>query len=370
MKKKKFGSYIIFITFILSICFSLIWWTLPEKNTKIENYENREMTQKPKFSDGYNSFFSAYDNYFNDHMPFRNNLITLNTFLDYFLFDKSSNENVIIGKQGWLFYADKDDGDPVSCYKGTNLLSEEDLSTLAQNCIRQKEYLEQQGKEFVIFIAPNKERIYYDMMPARYGSPATQYQTLQIIEYLRQNTDIRVVYPYAELMEAKNNSSENIYYKTDTHWNYLGGYIGSYSLLKELGINIPKINRPEITIEKTTDSHIGDLTNMLHLGNYLKPCEDYSVNGFDSHQIKKIKWDLRNELILHAQNADQRKLYVIRDSFASQMSLYVGSQFNYSYWKYLGTYTQEDLENQNPDIVVYETVERYVYKLATFSLAD
>lgn len=60
-----------------------------------------------------------------------------------------------------------------------------------------------QGKEFVIFIAPNKERIYYEYMPAQYGLPADNYGALQIYNYLKSNTDLKVVYPYAEIMDAK-----------------------------------------------------------------------------------------------------------------------------------------------------------------------
>ena len=64
-----------------------------------------------------------------------------------------------------MFYSFVSDGDPVSCYMGTNLLTEDDLKAIADNCVSQRDFLAEQGKEFVIFIAPNKERIYSEYMP-------------------------------------------------------------------------------------------------------------------------------------------------------------------------------------------------------------
>ena len=46
----------------------------------------------------------------------------------------------------------------------------------------------------------------------------------------------------------------------------------------------------------------------------------------------------------------------------------MGSQFNESYLRHKATYTYEDLETQDPDIVVYETVERYAGELMRFSI--
>ncbi|MDD7223258.1 MAG: hypothetical protein PUH40_03170, partial [Lachnospiraceae bacterium] len=69
-----------------------------------------------------------------------------------------------------------------------------------------------------------------------------------------------------------------------------------------------------------------------------------------------------------AMDADPRSIYVIRDSFSSHMALYIGSQFKESYLRHVGSYTYDDLAASNPDIVVYETVERYVGGLSTFSI--
>ena len=369
MNEKNIGKRIILATFIIVICLSWLLWILLAKFVDTENYENRVLATKPELTvDSYKTYPSEYEKYFNDNMPFRNNLVTMNAAIDYFIFGKSTNERVVKGKDDWLFYADRGDGDPISCYQGTNFLSEEELETMAQNCLAVQAYLDGLGKEFVIFIAPNKERIYYDKMPEKYGTPAYTYKALQVVEYLRNNTNIRVVYPYDELMQAREFLKENIYYKTDTHWNWIGGYVGAAALMSELGVEVPDIASNEITILSGGNTS-GDLAGMLNLNKYLAYADyEYTVEGYDTHNVETIESDVGTVFSYHAEGADPRKIYISRDSFSTAMSQYIGSQFANTYMRHRNTYTYEDFAEQNPDIFVYETVERYVDGLASFSI--
>lgn len=367
--KEKIGSVVLLGSFIIILCFSWLLWILLEKQVDVTNYENRELNTKPRLTvDNYKTFSSEYDNYFNDNIPFRNTFISLNTSIDYFLFNRSTSEFVIAGKDNWLFYNKESDGNPLECYLGTNKLSEEQLEKIAANCVKQKEYIESLGKEFVIFIAPNKERIYSENMPKHYGTPSECYKVLQIVNYLREHTDIRVVYPYDELIEAKKAIGYNLYYRTDTHWNLIGGYIGANTLLGELGINMPSIESDEINII-VGEAVSGDLANMLNLSKQLKVADkEYEVNGYDKHDIEMLEYDFQTVFHYKANNADSRRIYIVRDSFLSSMSEYIGSQFDESYFRYFASYSYEDFEKYNPDIFVYETVERYVDKLEVFSV--
>jgi hypothetical protein len=316
--------------------------------------------------DNWETFPFEYDSY-NDNLPFRNCFVKLNSMIDYFVFNKTSSNRVVIGYDNWLFYGDVNDGNPIGSYMGNNLFTEEELEDIAQNCVYIQELLEKQGKEFVIFIAPNKERIYSDEMPKWYGKPSENYRALQIVAYLRENTSVRVVYPYDELMCAKGILSENIYYKTDTHWNTIGGYVGASALLKELGISMPDITSDDITIEKTGET-VGDLCRMLNLGGVLDSDNEYTVTGYNEHGCENMEWDWENMISYIAYGADSRKIYVYRDSFSTSMAEYIGSQFDFAYFRNRSTYTYDDFLEKNPDIFVYETVERYVGYLKNFSV--
>lgn len=306
--------------------------------------------------------------YKTDNIPFKNQLIAINNSIDYFVFRKASDERVILGEDQWLFYDCKDDGDSIGSYQGTNLFTEADLLAIKNNCIAQRDFLASQGKEFVIFIVPNKERVYYEHLPDRYEKPAERYRALQVVEYLRENTDLRVVYPYEELMETKKILEENIYYKTDSHWNEIGGYVGARALLGELGIEMPEITEKQMKISGKKNRQ-GDLAKVLGLSKILQPFDvEYQVEGFVTHDARTIQWDLKDKLCYRADGADPRKIYVFRDSFATAIADYVGSQFQESCLKYKLAYTYEDFKKEDPDIFVVETVERYVEELSRFSV--
>ncbi len=371
MNKRNIGRIMIFYAFIIIICCSNGIWFFAKKYFDSTNYENRQMSTRPLLTlESYETFANDYTAYFNDNIPFRNNLITMNSAIDYFCFGRSSSDKVIIGKDNWLFYSRIDDGDPISCYKGTNLYTEEELADIATNCVMQRDFVESLGKEFLIFIAPNKERIYSEYMPERYGNPADNYRVLQVYNYLKNNTDLRIIYPYDELMLAKETLNENIYFKSDTHWNYLGGYVGAVALMKDLGINMPEINSASITIKDEGETS-GDLAGMLNLTRQLLFADhSYTVSGYDTHNSKLTEDESRNMLIYKADNADPRSIFIIRDSFTIHMADYIGSQFNNAYMSYIWSYSYDDFVNYNPDIVVFECVERNVDKLRSFCICQ
>ena len=369
MNRKKMGARIILGAFLILLCFSGLLWSFVSGFTDSTNYENREMAEKPELTlDTYGEYAQEYENYYNDKIPFRNTLITLNSAIDYFVFHRSSSTSVIPGKNNWLFYCKESDGDPLGSYQGKDLLTEEELKALADNCVAQRDFLAAQGIEFVIFIGPNKERIYSEYMPEQYGKPTEHYRAEQIVEYLQEHTDLRVVYPYNELMQAKDQIKENLYYKTDTHWNALGGYVGAAALLRELGIQMPSLTDSQIEIIHGENTS-GDLAGMLNLSKQLKRNDtEYAVIGYNAHNVQWLENDFFGVFSFQADNADPRRIYVYRDSFSTAMASYIGSQFAGSYLRHCASYTYEDCIAQNPDVFVFETVERYAGSLATFQV--
>lgn len=124
-----------------------------------QNYENREVTEMPKISlEEYAQFPQQYETYFNDNIPWRNQLISLNSGLDLFAFRDSSNEKVLIGKDGWLFFTGGTN--PVEQSTGQRLLSEDDLEKIAGQLTLVQRWVQSRGEKFIFFLAPNKETIY------------------------------------------------------------------------------------------------------------------------------------------------------------------------------------------------------------------
>lgn len=361
-----FKNKIWIIAFLFIICGVQLLWPLLRKHLDNQNYENRVPAERPQFSfAAIEDFPSSYEAYYNDHLPFRNQLIRLGGAIEYYAFHNSSNQNVVRGKDGWLFYNSFQDDNPIESYKGMNLFTQEELAQIADNLTGVKNTLEAQGAEFVLFIAPDKERIYAEKMPDYYGTPAEEYRTKQLIDYLREKTDIRIVYPYEELMEAKQNNPQQLYYRLDTHWNYIGAYVGCMALAEELGVNMPRLD--ELDIAETEPTLCG-LADMIGLRSSMNTDPDYELSGYDTHRLVMDRYELTGVTAYHCTDADPRKLFMVRDSFADAMGAFLASQFDESVMIHYSSYTHEQAISEQPDIYVYETVERRIGELLDFGI--
>ena len=338
--------------------------------TDTTNYENRTLAELPTLeSVKISELHTGFETWFSDHLPFRNQLIFLNNLIDYKVFHVSDADSVIIGRNDWLYYNGRQFNveDPEQDWNGSNVYSDADLKALADNMISMRDKLKAKGCDFVIFIAANKEHVYPENMPVSYGSPAQNRRMEQVVSYLRNNTDLTVICPYDKLLETRKSDPDlQLYYKYDSHWNNVGSYIGSSMLDEALGHPMPDISTLKIT---TAKSPRYDLATMLHLGNFLTDDPNYVVNDFTANKIKTEYNDERTEFrsTNESGNADPRKVFIIGDSYSTMMEQYIACNFNETYLNFYYNYTPEMLDKEKPDVVIYETVERYIGNMMTFT---
>lgn len=324
------------------------------------NYEQRATAEKPVFSlQTLEEYPQQFEAYYNDHLPFRTQLIEANSKLFLQILRQSPVDKVILGKDGWLFYNPRGtDGDPIADYQGTRLFTEDQLAKIAQTLIYARDLLRRQGKEFVFLVAPNKESIYGNTyLPDQFVSGNTYTNGDQLVEYLRSHTDLTVVYPKQELLGAIQANPEHLYYyKTDTHWNELGGYIGAVELLKALNISMPEVSELQIT---RNSGFSGDLAKMTGLQSEFAYDHSYTLSGYTNHPARLVLNDAENLIQYTADSADDRSILVIRDSFSISMYPYLASQFRNTTFALRGEYSFDSLPNCPADIVVAQFVERY-----------
>ncbi len=335
----------------------------------VEQIENRTLTKKPVFSFGnMMAYPKKFEAYFNDHLPFRLPLVQTCSEIEYYIFHTPINNRVIVGKDGWLFYSERTDGDSIGCYKGTLLFSREQLESIAANLVESKKQLNKKDIEFALFIPPNKERVYSDKMPDYFGEPAEPNRVGQLVEYLRNHTDLTVIYPYETLMDARSKTPQlDVYWQTDTHWNELGAYIGARELLKPFGIALSAYDESSVKIKKSQKTVSGDLESYLFLVGKIDSGKDFTIKGLDGHNYIKDEWDFDTIYRSHSDNGDPRKLFVLRDSFFDSMADSIGPQFQNSVMVYHRYYKNEMVDKENPDIFVYEIAERYLNELLDFN---
>ena len=329
------------------------------------NFENRNLAEKPAFSlETIDDYPLLYEAYYNDNFPFRSKLITLNSRISYQLLGEGSAAT-IVGKEGWLFYNAENIGNGISIgqFKGIEKFTDEELAQAAASLEATKAWCGEHGCEFVLFIAPNKERVYSEYMPDEYQTyrQGDGCNTDQLVDYLRANTDIRVVWAYEDMLEYKEgHPGDPMYYHLDTHWNYLGGYVGSRALLRELGIEIPPADERDCERVERYQTW-GDLTNLMNLGaSDLFNDTDYVFHGYPVEGMQIISDDVNGIVGYMNPGRDPRNVVVYRDSFCNIMRFFLGEHFNSitmvpkEYWD------PSILEENTPDVLVIELTERFV----------
>ena len=250
-------SIALFMTILILPTF--IWGIgklLPGKPIEVLNYdldENRNLASFPtQFHPTYGTDLEAF---YNDHLPFRSVIISANRkltaatekpydeiispFLVKTFYSKPSDDGelaveymppklhnnlTIEGRDGWLFFGTEEN---LNDYLGNNILSDEELELYLSKMVKLNELCKAQGKELYFFIPPNKTQVYPEKMPS-YTIVDRYTRVQRLVDYVQENSDVKIVYPIQELTDAKEDMQ--VYLKTDTHWNEAGAYIGTQAL--------------------------------------------------------------------------------------------------------------------------------------------
>ena len=95
----------------------------------------------------------------------------VNAGLDYALFGTSQSDQVLPGKDGWLFYKDGPNAaQPVANYQGLTELNDsaETLAEASAGLQILSDRLADNGCTLVIDLTPSKDRVYREYMPDGY----------------------------------------------------------------------------------------------------------------------------------------------------------------------------------------------------------
>ena len=134
MKNKIF--FIMFITvWIIIVIINFIW---PKQVFSEE--ENRMLATIPRFS--FSSFINGdylngVNDYINDHFAFRNIYLKLNSFWETSVMGKTENNDVYIGKDGYLFekfsYEEEEKKNVIDASRYEPIYSDEDSGLVGEN---------------------------------------------------------------------------------------------------------------------------------------------------------------------------------------------------------------------------------------------
>lgn len=346
------------------VMFATAFFTYPlllkwEKNDGGWKEEVPELTRE-----NYKEYHILFEEWFNDIIPYKDYLIKSKSRIDLYGFKESPSDDVIIGREGWLFYEPT-----MKDYKRINLYSLEELEEIRLILEANQKYFEERGIEYIIFIAPNKASIYGDMyLPEYICRKEGLSRTEQAVEYLKQNTSIKIIFPQEEMIAMAEDYPENpLYLHSDTHWNYLGGYCGAKALLHEMGIELPEID--DVDLEKNSNPmffwNSFDLARMIGMSDEFPEDINFTVS-YDSKHTVIWTGDTANSVqdfygfCRTTSDVDnENKLMFVRDSFGTAMMPFLATQFKEMYSPHKAGEINWDM--MEPDVVIYETVEREAF---------
>lgn len=253
----------------------------------------------------------------------------------------NANE-VLKGKDKWLFYKNESDGVNIPEYQGTVRFSKSTMKKIASNLKAMRKAVKKRNMRFAVMITPAKEIIYPEYMPDNIKRKTTVTRADQLVKYLRENTSLTVVYPKEDMMAAKEN--HQVFYKTDTHWNTKGKFVAVQELRYQL-CDVEKTSIDDVKFRISKRHFAGDLATLLGQKS------NYSVDT-----CYKLKTKVKKS------EGTKENIFFFGDSFGSDISELVDMYWKKVSFSHIWQFHMSNISS-NTDIVVWECAERYIDRL-------
>jgi len=271
---------------------------------------------------------------------------------------------VLLGKDGWMEYTSG-----VNIEDFQNVTSFEHKRKLGKDLKVFNQYLKSEGITLLIVVAPNKATIYPDKLPNQLKVLPTQSKLDKFILYLEDN-NLPVVDLRPSLQTAR--LGQDVYYKTDTHWN---GY-GAFAAYKTI-INFLRSSYPELKPYDTEDLELAimdptvrDLSKLMHASfivesnSFFKPKESFvqTMHPREYYGYNQSSW---------VQDSKLPTLLMFHDSFGTMyLNDYLSMNFGESHFVHIYNmteyFTRERIQYFKPDVIIVEIVERDLQLLSEY----
>lgn len=351
MKKKK-GSIIYMAACLLLCMLPFVGMAAVPTNSTTEN---RTMTAFPKLKkEGqWNvGFMKELGAYFEDHFAFRPVFVTADSKIQSGIFQVSNMDTVIVGTDGWLYYAATLDD-----YLGQNLLSERGIFNAAHNLSLIKQSVEQKGASFLLTVPPNKNSLYGEHMPYYDQRKAGSSKNIERLEPELAKWNV----PYADLFSVFQKEKEVLYLKRDSHWNEKGAILAYNTMLDALDCEHENYEAVEALRMKT---EYGDLNKMIYplCG---EPEWNYQYQKKETYHYVTETQSVEDAWIQTKNKEGEGSLLMFRDSFGNTLLPLMADTYEDGYFSKEIPYPLDTyMEQYHPQTVIVEKVERNLDEFA------
>lgn len=352
---KKIGYKIFCIVFFVACLQPLV--QMPMQTSEVS--ENRSLSKFPTWTTEEGNWNQAWFNelttYVAEHFYGRGKLIEWNNQIRFHVFQSPGDDQVILGKDGWLFF-----DATLNDYAGVTLSSEE-IAQIADKLTKVQEYVRQQGKEPIFMIVPNKSSVYSEYMPARFGEKS-KVTNLSLLQEAMQERNVSYLDVQKCLLDGK--QMDELYLHQDTHWNNTGARLVLNELYKKLNIDYAY----DLAGFQMENTHESDLSKILFpSAENLEAQRIYDpVGSFEYVGRMRSLDDLTIQTINN--NGNGKNILVFRDSFGRAMVSYMAEVFDSCTFQRATPYTLSSVDATECDYVVFEIVERNVADLGQIEI--
>ena len=329
--------------------------------------ENRLPVPWPQFKGVGQSrdFIAGIENYFNDHFGFRKRLVRWNNHWKGQLFGHVSVRDVLIGRDGWLFYSG---GGMIENVAREALWSEEDLKNWCRLLEMRRDWLRERGAHYLFVVPPDKHSVYPEYLPAwlRQGTKPTKIQ--QLVGYMRAHSTVQVLDLTETLIDAKKIRVD--YLKTDTHWNAFGGFMAYRALVAALARQMPGLEPLPLETFDWKPAPMGRGDCVIILGRDGPSPETQCMTPIPLKQLPTPR-DVYDPVRLPQSGAKETwtlftlneeasgKAMVFHDSFACSWYPLLGQHFKEIIYVWHYEWDRRLIEQEKPRLVIDEILERF-----------
>ncbi len=295
------------------------------------------------------------ENYLTNHLG--NRQLLLDLYGDFLSkgFHTSAVENVVIGKEDYLYFRET-----VNDYCGIKTISDRGLFNIQRMLTLLQEEVEKKGGKFLFLVAPNKNSV-YDYMPDRFLK-VSENNNWTILR--KQLAEVN----YIDVFPIFKDSEETLYYKTDTHWNNEGARRVYDQVLNSLG----KDHDDFLSYKKETSRTMtGDLYKML----YAEDGNNESVIDYEKTQAYTYLTRTRSTEQTYIESSNENasgSLLMYRDSFANNLIPFFSDAYGKAIYDKSTPYDLRKMDTYKADTVILEIAERnlpLLQKIAPIFLA-
>ena len=286
-------------------------------------------------------YLSQLAGYVSDRFWLRQELITLGRGLQSAVFSSSGEDSVILGRDGWLFYAST-----LGDYTGVGGLTQRELFAASRNLYLMNEYCRSMGVEFLFTAAPNKNSLYGAYMPAT-GRVAGTHDAQRLYELLSA-WDV----PHLDLFAVFSAEAEPLYFAHDSHWTSRGAALAADHINAAFGMDSGYYSGGF-----SPEGHSGDLYQMLY------PAGQDGEQDLVYTPAIQISYGSGggtrpDSVTINTTGSGEGVLLAYRDSFGNNLYPYLADSFAAARFSRSTTYDLTLLRELQADCLLIELVER------------